>query len=213
MKTDLEEINILFMSYADIRFKAEISAREVEIHWGDGNISTYSGESFYTITRKFTCEGMQSIRISGTDITSLNVSRLSLTALSLLNCPNLEYLDCSVNELDRLDFSKCPRLEEIYCNSNNLQRIDLTGLTHLRQANLSYNALQSLDITPCKKLQNLFCSNNHLIHFVADENVPLEYLNLGYNLLSKNQLTQIYNIMVRSNRNATLRTSQNPGSE
>ena len=43
MHKEEEEIQIRFISYAHIPFKAEIEAENLQIDWGDGQYSQYRG--------------------------------------------------------------------------------------------------------------------------------------------------------------------------
>lgn len=213
MNTYPEEIDILFMSYAQISFKAEIQAESFEINWGDGNISTYRNNLFSVINHDFANEGLQSIRITGINISSLKVSHLSLNAIILSNCPHLEYLDCSVNELSKLDLSHCPALEELHCNSNNIRKLNLTHQSHLQQANLSYNLLESLDITSCTSLQFLYCSENRLSDLNLKSKIPLRCLDISNNLLEWESLAHILQQLSYPTDNRIIHYTQNPGTD
>lgn len=157
-----EEVIIYFMSYAGIPFKGEATARQLTIEWGDGECETPTPQSYCPIFHTYATEGLQQIRLRGKGITSLDISRLSLTEVHLKHCPYLEYLNCSVNELHALDLQHCPALEELICNSNNLRELDLTPTPLLCHVDVSYNALEKLDLSSCSMLQRLFCSNNRL---------------------------------------------------
>ena len=213
MKTEQEEINLLFISNNHLPFRAEISAKELEINWGNGNPSIYKDIPLTTISHEFENEGIQHIIIRGKKINSLDLSHLGLRFLSIANCENLEYLDCSVNELNILDLSQCQRLEELYCNSNNLQILDLSSLTALQQANLSYNVLKNLDIRNCKALRNLYCSNNRLTQINAGKNNALSDLDVSNNLLEEEALKQLLSILTKSNPDIILCRTQNPGNK
>ena len=201
------------MSYANIPFKAEIYAQELDIDWGDGSVSTYRGHRFYTVIHDFNCEGLQQIQLKGKYINGMNISRLSLTALTLVHCPHLEYLDCSVNELHQLNLGECPLIEELYCNSNNLRTLDLSHQIRLQQANLSYNILQTLNIKPCKTLQSLVCSFNQLLSLEVDATIPLHHLDIKNNLLTAETLNQVFAQLQKTNGQTVLYYSQNPGTD
>lgn len=213
MRTYQEEVNLLFISDMHNPFQAEISAKELEINWGNGNPTVYKDNPLTIITHQFQTEGLQHIKIRGTEINSLNLSHLSLKTLSVINCKHLEYLDCSVNELNALDLTECSHLEELYCNSNNLQKLDLSNLTALQQANLSYNGLQNIDIRPCKALKILYCSNNQLTQISIGKNNSLRHLDVSNNLLEKESLNQLSVILKRSNPYIILCRTQNPESK
>lgn len=184
-----EIITIHFVSYAGIPFKAEISADELLIDWGDGEQTDYCGKKYHQICRSFPFEGLYKIRISGKKISYLDVSRLCLSEIKLEHCVHLEHLNCSVNELTELNLEDCPALEELYCNSNNLQTIDFSKNPEISFIQASYNQLTNLEICHCAKLIALYCSNNYLHVLNASGCLLLININISSNRFDKNELT------------------------
>lgn len=87
-------------------------------------------------------------------ITELDVSGLGLTSLDgLENFPNLQVLNCSGNNLTRLDVSKNTALKKLYCANNQLQSLDLSQNGQLDYVNCSFNRLTSLDMSGNTKLE------------------------------------------------------------
>lgn len=208
-----EVISLSFMSYASISFQAEVSADELSIDWGDGNQSTFPGNPYlYIISHNYQQEGLYTIKITGNRITSLNVSRLSLTELSLLHCPSLEFLDCSINELNILELNDCPVLEELSCNSNNLGELNFTHIPRIVKINSSYNLLKALDFPHCPSLETLQCSHNHLKHLAIKGCISLQDLNICDNLLDKEQLNLIFQDLPAKGGNTFISHLNNPGS-
>lgn len=207
-----EEIDMLYMSYAQISFKAEVYAESIEVNWGDGTISTYRNH-FSVLEHNFTNEGLQTIQIKGNAIDGLKIPRLSLTSLTFKHCLHLKYLDCSINELNLLDLSHCLTLEELYCNSNNIAKLDLPHQPHLQQANLSYNLLKSLDISACTELQFLHCNENRLSHLRLNSRIPLQYLDISNNLLEWEALEEIFQQQPHPENNKIIHYAQNPGTD
>lgn len=64
MHKEEEEIQIRFISYAHIPFKAEIEAENLQIDWGDGQYSQYRGKHFHP-SHTYAHEGTFLIRMTG----------------------------------------------------------------------------------------------------------------------------------------------------
>ncbi len=186
-----EEINIFFEHKDHVFFEAEIIAGQTVINWGDGDRSCTEEQGFSTVSHLFINKRNQKISIKGKDITYLNISRLNLSAISLVNCPQLRYLDCSINELHHLDLSACPLLEELYCNSNHIAELNFTGTPRLLQINAAYNRLEEVNIIPCTALYSLHCSYNSLKQFHYNNHPDLSLLDLRHNKLDRKLLTRI----------------------
>lgn len=207
-----EEIDILLKGYGPITFQIGISAEEVEINWGGGDILTHPKKGWMSAEHEFNTKEEFLVQVKGKRIVGLNVSRLNLIALSL-NCPDLEYLDCSVNELNRLDLAHCPALEELYCNSNNIENLLFPRQLRLVQANVSYNKLESLDVSGCTSLKALYGSSNKLTQVRLSAESPLSYLDLGNNLLDRNALNSIFRHFAPRQEKGVIHYMQNPGTD
>ena len=210
MHKEEEEIQIRFISYAHIPFKAEIEAENLQIDWGDGQYSQYRGKHFHP-SHTYAHEGTFLIRMTGKKITYAHFARLSLSEIQFRYCNTLEYLDCSINELKELDLSQCPCLEELYCNSNNLEELHFSQHSHLSILNVSYNILKSIDLSGCCSLQTLYCSNNHLSHLELKTCTSIHHLDVSHNLFGKNDLDRLFLQLPERNINASLCYTENPG--
>ena len=73
---------------------------------------------------------------------------------------NLQQLDCSGNQLTRLDVSRLTALQQLNCGNNQLTRLDVSRLTALQQLNCRNNQLNSLNVSDTTALQTLYCNNN-----------------------------------------------------
>ncbi|CAG8525990.1 24632_t:CDS:2 [Racocetra persica] len=62
-----------------------------------------------------------------------------ITDLEISNCPQLERIICSHNQLTELKINNCPNVNRIYCSHNQLKELDFTNL---------------------EKLEKLFCEDN-----------------------------------------------------
>ena len=96
-------------------------------------------------------------------ITHLSLGSKNLMGtLDLTELTNLEYLNCSANNLSALNLIELTNLTELNCASNNLSTLDLTGLTNLTVLECSVNNLSTLDLSGLTKLVELSYSNNNL---------------------------------------------------
>ncbi len=84
---------------------------------------------------------------------------------------NLKKLDCSLNNLTRLDVSKNRALEELRCDNNKLTSLDVSKNTSLQQLFCKNNKLTSLVINP--ELRVLYCDNNQLTNLDVSRNTEL----------------------------------------
>lgn len=86
------------------------------------------------------------------------------SSLSLKGFVNLERLDCSFNELTKLDLSACYKLEELSCSGNLLTSLDLSNNKQLKKFFVAYNQLTSFDYSTLnpEQLTHLSIMNNCL---------------------------------------------------
>ncbi len=189
----IQSITLTFISYASIPFKIELYADNLVLDWGDGNHSEYNkGDHYYVLRYTYQKEGLQKLKISGTNISYLKAQRLCMTDLDVSDCPTLEYLDCSGNELLQLDLQFCPLLEELYCNSNNLSTFSLPENNKISLLNISYNNLQSLILRNNFHLQSLHCAFNQLNNIDLQGCRNLNDLNISNNNLQGNVLNRVF---------------------
>lgn len=75
---------------------------------------------------------------------------------------NLRELDCSDNDLTRLDLTACTYLERLDCRDNALVSLDLDGVRGLVWMDCSGNDLPRLDLHSTASLLTLDCRGNAL---------------------------------------------------
>jgi hypothetical protein len=93
-----------------------------------------------------------------------------LTELNLSENSNLQYLDCSINDIASLDISNCPYL----------QYLDVSETKLLNLYVPEYTYLQSLYCYNCENLSYLNCLyDSNLTDFHFDGSYSLEYLLMG----------------------------------
>lgn len=108
---------------------------------GDGRFSRYEAERIV----RMDC--------SGRGIVSLD---------EISDFRNLQQLDCSDNDLTRLDLSSCPRMTELDCARNRISWLDVRGLAVLSALDCSANLLVALDLRGDTALSTLDCGGNGL---------------------------------------------------
>ena len=108
---------------------------------GDGRISRYEAQR----VRRMSCPGL--------GIGSLTDIREFF---------NLRELDCSGNDLTRLDLTACTYLERLDCRDNALVSLDLDGVRGLVWMDCSGNDLPRLDLHSMASLLTLDCRGNAL---------------------------------------------------
>src|SRR5207247_7980625 len=100
-----------------------------------------------------------------------NVTRLEVVGqglkgeLDLSNFINLEYLDCSNNELTSLSVSDLAELKEINCSNNCLksEKLNLSGLSNLETFSGKHNLFENLNpFTNLENLKHLELTDNDL---------------------------------------------------
>ena len=75
--------------------------------------------------------------------------------------PNLRELDCSINQLSRLDVSQNTALEKLDCSTNQLASLNLSKNAKLKYLYCSQNELTSLDVSQTA-VTELRASNNRI---------------------------------------------------
>ena len=75
--------------------------------------------------------------------------------------PNLRELDCSINQLSRLDVSKNPALVWLSCTRNQLTSLDLSQNHALENLQVMENCLTSLDLSPTV-VSTLYAAGNQI---------------------------------------------------
>lgn len=123
-------------------------------------------------------------------VTQLDVSGLGLTSLDgLESFPNLQVLNCSGNNLTRLDVSKNTALKKLYCANNQLNNLDLSQNDQLDYVNCSFNRLTSLDMSGKGQLTALNCEMNYLTSLNLSGCYRLSWLYSRHNLLEQLDLS------------------------
>ena len=86
--------------------------------------------------------------------------------------PNLKELDCSINQLSRLDVSQNTALEKLDCSTNQLASLNLSKNAKLKYLYCSQNELTSLDVSQTA-VTTLNASDNKIDINVEEPPAPL----------------------------------------
>ncbi|WP_086031677.1 leucine-rich repeat domain-containing protein [Tenacibaculum holothuriorum] len=99
--------------------------------------------------------------------------------------PNLTRLDCSGNEISKMNLSRSFKLTFLNCSDNKLESIDVSNSPDLRALNCDYNKLTSLKLGEKTALRDLYCNNNQLTSLNLKGCSVLENLDASGNRLAK----------------------------
>ena len=114
----------------------------------------------------------------------LNCSHNNLTSLDLSNNPLLTQLDCSYNSLTVLDVSNQPLLAYLRCMVNQITDLNVSTASLLTDLICSDNPLTSLDVSNNPLLTTLICVSSQLSSLDVSSNPKLDRLNCSYNPLT-----------------------------
>ena len=99
--------------------------------------------------------------------------------------PYIVSLDCSDNDLTKLDLSGNIYLKELYCDGNRLTELDLSNTPKLEKVSCNGNQLTQLDVSKCERLYSLDCRNNQLSELDCSGERKLVFLKCEGNPLKK----------------------------
>ena len=120
----------------------------------NGNCQKNNNSEMYAIG---TNRDGRELRFESSGGTMIECSHQELIKLDLSNCKELAILYCMDNELTKLDLSDYTSLELIVCNGNQLTELNLSNCKELTDLDCSKNKLTELDSTNCDKLKNKNC--------------------------------------------------------
>lgn len=132
--------------------------------------------------------------------------------LSCKGMTALEELNCTSNQLTRLDVSQNRRLTVLDCFYNQLTDLDVSANTKLKDLNCHDNQLTSLYVGKNTDLDSLCCDNNHLTGLDVSKNTRLFDLWCSENRLTSLDVSKnarLDGLWCHSNRLANLDVSKN----
>ncbi len=148
-----------------------------------------------------------------TQLNFLNCSGNQLTDLDLSANPDLEELDCGGNRLTELDLSKNTKLTKLVCHTNGLTKLDLSANKALTSVNVRDNAIAELNISACGSLTQLLAEKNALTQLDVSGNPALAHLECANNRLTSLDVTknaELVRLECKENQLRTLELSGNP---
>ncbi len=161
---------------------------------------------------------LQTLNVSGNNLTNLNLNGLSqlihlyandnmLNVLDLNNVQSLQYVQADNNNLFQVNIQSLSALVELSVNNNNLSMLEVFSNMNLETLRATNNMLMTLEVGTLTNLKNLDLNGNSLQSLSLEPLVNLENLviannqfstiNLGFNTalinfdVQDNQLTSI----------------------
>ena len=107
---------------------------------------------------------------------------------------NLEYLDCSVNDLTELDVSNCLNLKTLICSGNQINQLSVTNNTKLTKLDCSGNCLSEINTSECLELEFFDCSANPVTELNLSNNIYLDTLGCYGTSISSLDVSQNVNL-------------------
>ena len=148
------------------------------------------------------------------DIDYLNCSENQLEQLDVSHL-KLEYLYCSHNDLEQLDVKNSKWLRELDCSKNELTKldVDVTHKPNLERVECQNNQLTSLILGENKMLRKLNCANNQLTQLNLNNMISLTELNCANNQLTVLDVSSSPNLTtlwLKNNHLTSLNLDNNP---
>ena len=148
------------------------------------------------------------------DIDYLNCSENQLEQLDVSHL-KLEYLYCSHNDLEQLDVKNSKWLRELDCSKNELTKldVDVTHKPNLVRVECQNNQLTSLILGENKMLRKLNCANNQLTQLNLNNMISLTELNCANNQLTVLDVSSSPNLAtlwLKNNHLTSLNLDNNP---
>ncbi|MBP5492677.1 MAG: DUF4214 domain-containing protein [Clostridiales bacterium] len=105
-------------------------------------------------------------------------------ALTIKECPKLEYIDSSFCEFENADISDCPKLQTLVIWGHNMKTMSVVDFPELQSLNLAHGLLESLTVSDCPKLEFINCECNLLTSLDSIDCKCLTQLDVGNNELA-----------------------------
>lgn len=142
--------------------------------------------------------------LSFTNLNYLNCSGNNLTNLTINQLISMNELDCSGNQISSLNVSQLVNLTILKCSFNQITTLNLNSLTDLEEVYCSGNLLNSLSLSNCINLQRIDCENNSLTTINLSGLNNLIRLNIYNNQLTSLNFNNLSNLKYVSCNNNQL---------
>lgn len=147
-------------------------------------------------------------------ITRLEIQNKGIKSVTGINAfENLTYLNCSVNQLKKLDLSGKAKLTDLNCLDNQLELLELKGCVALKRLNCGYNKLKKLDLKNSTEISTVKCDFNELTILDLEGCNKLLEVNCANNKISKLDLSKsktLQNVICENNQIEALDVANNP---
>jgi len=125
-------------------------------------------------------------------VDSLDVSNLNISDLTgIEGFSTLQYLDCSVNNINTLNLNSNEYLKYLNCSDNSLDVLRIDSLNSLDTLKCSFNNLTDLNTDGNGSLTVLECVSNNIDFLNLDNNTFLGTVRCGHNNLSTLNLSAL----------------------
>ena len=136
-------------------------------------------------------------------IETLNVSHMGIEDLKGVEyLTSITEIDCSYNQIEKLDLSKNKRLIRITCNNNKINSISFPKENKINTLECSSNRLTTIDLKILTSMRNFYCGDNLLTTLDLSKNTQLEYVGCASNKLTSlktDKLTKLLSITCHKN--------------
>ena len=153
---------------------------------------------------------MKEARSAGT----INVSKMHISRLDGIEYfTKLRTLNCSYNDLERLDVRQNKDLTELNCYFNSIKSLDVSNNSELRTLHCSYNPISKIDVSGLEKLMDLEIYNAEITEIDVSHNAKLAYLAISNNKVANVDVSnnkELQGLECNENGLATLNVSSNP---
>lgn len=148
---------------------------------------------------------LEQLNVSHLKLEYLYCSHNDLEQLDVKNSKWLRELDCSKNELTKLDVDVThkPNLVRVECQNNQLTSLILGENKMLRKLNCANNQLTVLDVSSSPNLTTLWLKNNQLTSLNLDNNPNL---NFTYTDFYNSDFNNVYTVTLNPDRTFDLST-------
>lgn len=135
----------------------------------------------------------------------LDCSKNELTKLDVdvTHKPNLVRVECQNNKLTSLILGENQMLEKLNCANNQLTQLNLNNMSALKELNCANNQLTVLDVSSSPNLTKLWLKNNQLTSLNLDNNLNL---NFTYTDFYNSDFNNVYTVTLNPDRTFDLST-------
>ncbi len=140
--------------------------------------------------------------IDSLDISSISSIYKIYDLSGIEDFSNLQYLNCSNNNLDTLNLNYNQYLKHIICVADSIEVLMIDSLFSLQILQCNENNITELTLTGNPTIDSLECSNNNLTTLDLSNNIYLGYLFCGENDLTSLDVSMLDLYALRCQNNA-----------